>query len=295
MSNKESFLQFLQTEKRYSLHTIRSYQNDLNQFFSFLSQKDISSDPEQISSHQIRAWIVSLMDNGVTSVSVHRKISCLRGFFHYMRKEGIVTKDPLEKIILPKRKKTLPVFVGEEALDTLLDSNNFGDDFKGIRNRTIIEMLYFTGMRRSELTGLRMMDVNLADATVKVTGKRNKQRIIPMAKPFIVRLEEYIRSRDQIAVNGNESWFFITDKGNKLYDKFVYNIVKGYLSMVTTIEKKSPHILRHTFATHMLNRGADLNAIKEFLGHANLSATQVYTHNTFEKLKRIYKQAHPRA
>jgi len=255
----------------------------------------MSSDPEQISSHQIRAWIVSLMDNGVSSVSVHRKISCLRGFFHYMRKEGIITKDPLEKIVLPKRKKTIPVFVGEEALDTLLDSNNFGDDFKGIRNRTIIEMLYFTGMRRSELTGLRMMDVNLADATVKVTGKRNKQRIIPMTKPFIVRLEEYIRSRGQITVNGNESWFFITDKGNKLYDKFVYNIVKGYLSMVTTIEKKSPHILRHTFATHMLNRGADLNAIKEFLGHANLSATQIYTHNTFEKLKRIYKQAHPRA
>jgi len=156
-------------------------------------------------------------------------------------------------------------------------------------------MLYFTGMRRAELTGIRYVDVNLPEATVKVTGKRNKQRIIPLAKPFISRLKEYISARNKLFPETDSNWFFITDKGNKLYDKYVYNIVKSYLSMVTTIEKKIPHILRHTFATHMLNRGADLNAIKEFLGHANLSATQVYTHNTFEKLKRIYKQAHPRA
>ncbi|MBN2863744.1 MAG: tyrosine-type recombinase/integrase [Bacteroidales bacterium] len=295
MSNKESFLQYLQTEKRYSPHTIRSYRNDLDKFYSFLSQNDISSEPGDISSHQVRAWIVHLMDNDITSVSVHRKISCLRSYFRYLRKEGVISGDPLEKIVLPKRKKTLPVFVEEEALDSLLDNNNFGDDFNGLRNKTLIEMLYFTGMRRAELTGMRLMDVSLSDATVKVTGKRNKQRIIPLAKPFLSRLEDYIRSRNEIAGNGSEGWFFITEKGNKLYDKYVYNIVKAYLSMVTTIEKKSPHILRHTFATHMLNRGADLNAIKEFLGHANLSATQVYTHNTFEKLKKIYKQAHPRA
>jgi integrase/recombinase XerC len=295
MNHKESFLQFLQVEKRYSLHTIRSYQNDLDQFHSYLSENGIPDNPGEIASHQIRAWIVSLMESGISSVSVHRKISCLRGFFRYLRKEGIVKNDPLEKVVLPKRKKTLPVFVAEESLNTLLDNNNFGDDFSGLRNRTIIEMLYFTGMRRSELTGLQNKDVDLQGATLKVTGKRNKQRIIPLTKPFIIRLKEYIRSRNEVAETGNEGWFFITDKGNKLYDRFVYNVVKEYLSMVTTIEKKSPHILRHTFATHMLNRGADLNAIKEFLGHANLSATQVYTHNTFEKLKKIYKQAHPRA
>ena len=295
MNHKESFLQFLQVEKRYSLHTIRSYQNDLDQFHSYLSENGIPDNPGEITSHQIRAWIVSLMESGISSVSVHRKISCLRGFFRYLRKEGIVKNDPLEKVVLPKRKKTLPVFVAEESLNTLLDNNNFGDDFSGLRNRTIIEMLYFTGMRRSELTGLQNKDVDLQGATLKVTGKRNKQRIIPLTKPFIIRLKEYIRSRNEVAETGNEGWFFITDKGNKLYDRFVYNVVKEYLSMVTTIEKKSPHILRHTFATHMLNRGADLNAIKEFLGHANLSATQVYTHNTFEKLKKIYKQAHPRA
>jgi integrase/recombinase XerC len=235
------------------------------------------------------------MENNISSSSVHRKISCLRVFFRYLRKEGIVKNDPLEKVVLPKRRKRLPQFVSEESLDSLLDNNNFGDDFSGIRNRAIIEMLYLTGMRRSEMINLRNTDIDLHEAVIKVTGKRNKQRIIPLTKPFTKELENYIIIRDKIGTSGNGDWFFITEKGNKLYDKYVYNIVKGYLSMVTTIEKKSPHVLRHTFATHMLNRGADLNAIKELLGHANLSATQVYTHNTFEKLKKIYKQAHPRA
>lgn len=295
MEFKESFLTYLQFEKRYSPHTIRSYQNDLDQFFSYLSKDEIAMDPAVITSHQVRAWIVSLMDSGIASVSVHRKISCLRVFFRFLRKEGLIKSDPLEKVVLPRRKKTLPVFVGEDELATLLDKNDFGEDFHGIRNRTIIEMLYLTGMRRSELIGLKIHDVDLQEATVKVTGKRNKQRIIPLSKPFTLRLEEYLKLRNEDREANGMEWFFITGKGNKLYDKFVYNIVKGYLSMVTTIEKRSPHILRHTFATHMLNHGADLNAIKEFLGHANLSATQVYTHNTFEKLKKIYKQAHPRA
>jgi len=295
MDHKESFLQYLKIEKRYSLHTIRSYQNDLDQFFAWLSENVIPGDPAEISSHSIRAWIVSLMDKGITSVTVHRKISCLRVFFRYLRKEGIIKGDPLEKIVLPKRKKRLPVFVEEKALETLLDEFSFGDDLAGVRNRTIIEMLYFTGMRRAELIGLRDSDIDLEGATVKVTGKRNKQRIIPLAKPFLSRLEEYLKIRNETSVQVRGIWFFTTGKGNKLYDKYVYNVVRGYLSMVTTIDKKSPHILRHTFATHMLNRGADLNTIKEFLGHANLSATQIYTHNTFEKLKKIYKQAHPRA
>jgi integrase/recombinase XerC len=203
--------------------------------------------------------------------------------------------DPLEKVVLPKRKKSLPVFVEEGAISDLLDNYSFGDDFAGIRNRTIIEMLYFTGMRRAELIGLRIADVDLQEGALKVTGKRNKQRIIPIVNSFRKRLEEYISVRDTTVPTVNNDWFFITDKGNKLYDKYVYNTVNGYLAMVTTIEKKSPHILRHTFATHMLNHGADLNSIKELLGHANLSATQIYTHNTFEKLKKVYKQAHPRA
>jgi len=295
MSHKESFLQYLQIEKRYSLHTVRSYLNDLDQFCSFLSDQELTDDPIRATSQDIRAWIVSLLDNNYTTVSVHRKISCLRVFYRYLRKEGVLKSDPLEKVVLPRRKKTLPVFVEEAAMATLLDDFSFGSDFAGIRNRTIIEMLYLTGMRRSELIGLHSADVDLAEGSVKVTGKRNKQRIIPLVKSFVRRLYQYIELRNEKFADYDSEWFFITDKGNKLYDKYVYNIVNGYLAMVTTIEKKSPHILRHTFATHMLNRGADLNSIKELLGHANLSATQVYTHNTFEKLKKIYKQAHPRA
>jgi integrase/recombinase XerC len=295
MSHKESFLQYLQIEKRYSAHTVRSYLNDLDQFFLFLTSRGQPDDPASVTSHDIRAWVVSMMDSDYSAVSVHRKISCLRVFYRYLRKEGIMKGDPLEKVALPKRKKSLPVFVGEGALDDLLDRFSFGDSFAGIRNRTIIEMLYLTGMRRAELIGLRNNDVDLAECSLKVTGKRNKQRIIPLVKSFVVRLNEYISIRDAEIGSGNNGWFFVTDKGNKLYDKYVYNTVSRYLAMVTTIDKKSPHVLRHTFATHMLNRGADLNSIKELLGHANLSATQIYTHNTFEKLKNIYKQAHPRA
>jgi integrase/recombinase XerC len=295
MSHKESFLQYLQIEKRYSLHTVRSYLNDLDQFFQFLESLGLPEDPGAVTSYDIRAWIVSMLDNNYSTISVHRKISCLRVFFRYLRKEGIVKSDPLEKVVLPKRKKSLPVFIEEEAMGKLLDNDIFGDDFAGVRNRTIIELLYLTGMRRAELIGLRDNDVDLADGSLKVTGKRNKQRIIPLVGPFIRRLEEYISVRNEKIPETKNGWFFITDKGNKLYDKYVYNTVNSYLAMVTTIEKKSPHILRHTFATHMLNRGADLNSIKELLGHANLSATQIYTHNTFEKLKKVYKQAHPRA
>jgi integrase/recombinase XerC len=295
MSYKESFLQYLQIEKRYSSHTVRSYLNDLDQFFLFLTSRGQPDDPVSVTSHDIRAWVVSLMDNDYSAVSVHRKISCLRVFYRYLRKEGIMKGDPLEKVALPKRKKSLPVFVEEGALDDLLDRFSFGESFAGIRNRTIIEMLYLTGMRRAELIGLRNNDVDLAEGSLKVTGKRNKQRIIPVVKSFVVRLKEYISIREAEVGAGSDGWFFVTDRGNKLYDKYVYNTVNRYLAMVTTIEKKSPHVLRHTFATHMLNRGADLNSIKELLGHANLSATQIYTHNTFEKLKNIYKQAHPRA
>jgi integrase/recombinase XerC len=295
MNHKESFLQYLQTEKRYSVHTVRSYCNDLDQFFSFLLTIGPTVDVVNITSHDIRAWIVYMLDNDFSPVSVHRKISCLRVFYKYLRKEGIAKSDPLEKVVLPKRKKRLPVFVEEKAIDNLLDNCSFGDGYKAILDRTIIEMLCMTGMRRAELIGIRNTDIDFSEGLVKVTGKRNKQRIIPLVKPFAKRLEEYVNTRNMYVKNNSAGLFFITGKGNKLYDKYVYNVVNEYLSMVTTIEKKSPHVLRHTFATHMLNRGADMNSIKELLGHANLSATQIYTHNSFEKLKKTYKQAHPRA
>ena len=295
MNYKESFLLYLDVEKRYSQHTVRSYKNDLDQFYSFILSNNSCTNPVDISSQDIRAWVISMLDDGISAVSVHRKISCLRVFYRYLRKEGFMINDPLEKVVLPKRKKRLPSFVSEDSISDLLDSHDFGEDFAGIRNRTIIEMLYNTGMRRSELIGLKNSDVDLSEETVRVLGKRNKERIIPLIKPFISRLKEYIKVRDGSESGEKSVWFFITEKRNKLYDKSVYTIVKKYLTMVTTIEKRSPHVLRHTFATHMLNKGADLNSIKELLGHANLSATQVYTHNTFETLKKVYKQAHPRA
>jgi integrase/recombinase XerC len=295
MDHKESFLQYLLVEKRYSSHTILSYRNDLEQFSAFLVVIGHSGSFGDINSMEVRGWIVSMMENGLSAVTVHRKISCLRIFFKYLRKEGIVHNNPMDRVVLPKRAKKLPVFVAEESLDNLLDKFDFGDDFRGVRNRTIIEMLYLTGMRRAELIGLRNRDIDLGSSVLKVTGKRNKQRIIPVLESFKSRLSEYTLLRDKKFASENDDWFFLTDSGKKLYDKLVYNTVKGYLTMVTTIEKKSPHVLRHTFATHMLNHGADLNSIKELLGHANLSATQIYTHNTFEKLKEVYKQAHPRA
>ena len=294
MDHKESFLRFLRIEKRYSPHTVRSYINDLEQFILHLRLNNKPGAENEISSHDVRSWIVALMEEGYSPSSIHRKISSLRAYYRFLRKEGHVRGDPLEKVVLPKTAKKLPVFVEEKTLDRLLDDCEFEEGFRGIRDRAIIEMLYFTGMRRAELTGLRNSDVDLESATVRVTGKRNKQRIVPLFNHFDLKLKNYARERDaEFGIPAE--WFFVDDRGNKLYDKYVYNTVRRYLSMVTTIEKKSPHVLRHTFATHMLNRGADLNSIKEFLGHANLSATQIYTHNTFEKLSKIYKQAHPRA
>lgn len=293
MERKESFLQYIRTEKRYSRHTVRSYQNDLDQFFVWLGEYDPEVRPESVSSGDVRAWMVSLIEGGAAIATVHRKMSALRAFYRYLRKHGPGNADPMSGVRLPRKPKQLPVFVAEDALAKLLDEYDFGDNFSGIRDRTIVEILYLTGMRRSELISLSDEDIDLSSGQVRVTGKRSKQRIIPLTNTFIKSLEVYLESRKKDVPEAR--WFFVTEKGNKMYDKSVYNIVKRYLSMVTTVEKKSPHVLRHTFATHMLNHGADLNSIKELLGHASLSATQVYTHNTFEQLKKVYKQAHPRA
>ena len=295
MNYKESFLDYLRFEKRYSQHTVRSYQNDLDQFLDFIASHTGSQDLSSLASADIRSWMVSLIEGGYSTVSVHRKISALRSFYRFLRREGYVSHDPVEKVVLPKRRKRLPQFVEEGSMDRLLDRYEFGSDFSGMRDRTIIEMLYLTGIRRSELIGLRDQDIDLSGQVIRVTGKRNKERLIPLVGSFCHNLQAYIELRNDLGLENPGRWFFITSKGNKLYDKLVYNIVNRYLELVTTVEKKSPHILRHTFATHMLNHGADLNSIKEILGHANLSATQVYTHNTFEKLKEVYKQAHPRA
>ncbi|MGC9373726.1 MAG: tyrosine-type recombinase/integrase [Bacteroidales bacterium] len=292
---KNLFLKYLHTEKRFSKHTIRSYENDIRQFSLFITNSGYNTEIQNANEKIIRSWIVSMMEKGFSSLTINRKISTLKTFYKFLIREGYTTINPMDKVTSPKPSKKIPAFVDEQHISNLLDDFSFGDDFPGIRNKTIIEMFYNTGMRLSELIELKTVDVNLLAGTLKVLGKRNKERIIPIHQSFVNTLKQYLKAKDAQYPSLQHNYFFVTDKGNKLYEKFVYRIVNKYLKFVSTIEKKSPHILRHTFATHLLNRGADLNAIKELLGHANLSATQVYTHNTFEKLKSIYKQAHPRA
>lgn len=295
MSYKESFLNWLRFEKRYSLHTIRSYQNDLNQFLSFLSTRKQDADGTSADFKDIRSWIISLMDHNITPRSVNRKITALRSYYKYLMREQVIQCNPMDKVFPPKSGKRLPGFVEQEKMDILLDHVDFGQDFKGVRNRLLIDVLYITGMRLSELINLTHQSVRLDDQSIKVLGKRKKERIIPFNTAYVKIFRDYIDLKRKTFPDPDHDFFFVTDKGQPLYEKFVYRIVNKYLRFVTTMEKRSPHIIRHTFATHMLNRGADLNAIKEILGHANLSATQIYTHTTFEKLKTIYKQAHPRA
>lgn len=291
----DTFLNFLQYEKRFPLSTIRSYKTDIHQFSEFCQNQLDLSEFDQVSHKNIRDWIVKLMESGISSRSVNRKISSLKSFYKFLLREGLLNKNPMDRVVAPKSKKSLPGFVEKEAMDILLDQFNFGSDYTGVRNQMILEMLYLTGMRRAELVNLECKDVSTSDMWIKVLGKRNKERIIPISRIFAGRIQQYLQLRQETFPGTSENNLFLTIKSKAIYPELVYRIVHKYLRLVTTIEKKSPHTLRHTFATHMLNSGADINAIKELLGHANLAATQVYTHNTFEKLKKIYKQAHPRA
>ena len=293
--HKESFLNYLKFEKRYSIHTIRSYENDLNDYYSFIKQLDQNIEITKSDHKLVRKWIINLIENNKSPRSVNRKLSSLKSFFKYLMRNNIIDHNPVSKVQPPKNQKKLPSFVEQAQMDNLLDNIDFGDDLISVRDRFIIELFYFTGIRLSELINIKIDDFNLHSNSIKVLGKRNKERIIPTCKEIENSYKNYISIRKTIENSEKSNFLFITEKGDKLYEKLVYRIVNKYLTYVTTIEKKSPHVLRHTFATHMLNNGADLNAVKELLGHANLSATQIYTHNTFEKLKKIYNQAHPRS
>lgn len=290
---RESFLNYLKYEKRYSQHTVTAYKKDLEQFFSFGQELVDDFCVKYVDGDIVRRWVVSLMDEGFTPQSVNRKISTLKSYFKFLLREGDIESNPMDKVISPKIRKKLPRFVKVEELNRLLDGRFFTGDFPGIRDKAVITLFYGTGMRLSELKELKISDFDLKACIVKVSGKRKKERLIPFPFEIVKVLNDYLRVRDEI-FGAATSWLFLTDKGDKIYDKLIYRIVNKYLAMVTTIDKKSPHVLRHSYATHLLNNGAELNAIKELLGHSNLSATQVYTHNTFEKLKDVYKQAHPR-
>ena len=293
MQNISVFCDYITHQKRYSTHTVTAYKKDLEQFQLFLNQQYEISIAKEVSSIIIRSWIVELIEKEISPRSINRKISTLKSFFKYLLKNGLTDTNPLLKVITPKTPKRLPVFIGENEMKNLFQEVEYSNDFEGIRDQLILELFYSSGIRLSELVNLQINSINLSTKTIKVLGKRNKERIIPINENLIELIINYLKQRDKKETKN--SYFFTTKKGEKTYSKLIYRIVNKYLNMITTASKKSPHILRHTFATHMLNNGADLNAIKEILGHANLSATQVYTHNTIEKLKNIHKLAHPRA
>ena len=292
----EKFIQYIQFEKRFSPNTITAYRKDLSQFSYYLKTEYNLAEIEKSDFQMIRSWIVYMVGDSASTTTINRKLSALKSFFRYLLKEAVITESPMVKIITPKSNKRLPEFVGKENMESLFQNIEFNEEFDGIRDKLIIEMLYFTGMRLSELINLKDSDIDIQSQQIKVLGKRNKERIIPFSIVLQNSIESYlkVRKKDIIQLEQN-SYFFVTQKGKKIYEKLVYRTVNSYLGKVSTLRKKSPHVLRHTFATHMLNNGADLNAIKEILGHASLAATQVYTHNTIDQLKSIYKQAHPRA
>ena len=290
----DSFLDYLLYERNYSEGTVRYYRTDILELQKFGEKLLGDLAPSDVGVDLIREWIVSLMDKGYTSTSVNRKLSSLRSFYKYLLRQGEVVKDPLCKITGPKNKKPLPVFLKESEMNKLLDETDFGEGFKGYRDRLIIEVFYATGIRLSELIGLDDKDVDFSASLLKVTGKRNKQRLIPFGDELQELMLEYINVRNETIPERSEA-FFIRENGERLYKNLVYNLVKRNLSKVATLKKKSPHVLRHTFATTMLNNEAELGAVKELLGHESMTTTEIYTHVTFEELKKVYKQAHPRA
>jgi integrase/recombinase XerC len=286
------FLEFLQFEKRSSAHTIKSYQTDLDQFQKYLLFQYDCAEPETAKAPMLRSWVVSMMEEGLNPSSINRKIAALRTFYSYLRKKKHIDADPTKILSALKTRKKLPAFVEEKSMEMLFEEGVFSDDFEGLRDRVIMELLYGSGIRLSELVELELKDLNLPARTIRVFGKRSKERIVPVSTSLVQLLQKYIELR---APEENTDILLLTDSNKAVYPVFVQRKVKQYLSAVTTLSQKSPHVLRHTYATHLLNRGADLNAIKELLGHANLAATQIYTHNSIEKLKKSHQQAHPKA
>ena len=292
---KEKWIQHLRNEKNYSSHTEISYLTDLTQFQQFIEEECGEFDPEQIDSDLVRLWIAHLVEEGIKPRSANRKLSAVKTFFNYLNKIGAVSGNPAEKIRGPKTPKKLPAFVHHEEMIRVIDDERaYPDNFEGQRDRFIIELFYVTGIRKSELVGIKNSDVDNYTKTLRVTGKRNKQRIIPLSDDTVEKLKKYIQLRDR-EIENKSSYLFVKKDGNPMYPKMIYNIVRKHLDSIPTLSKRSPHVLRHSFATEMLNNGAEINAVKELLGHSSLASTEVYTHVTFEELKKVYHNAHPRA
>ncbi len=291
----QNFLDYLKFQKRYSQHTITSYQTDLLAFFEFIQLQFDGVAIKDMKASFIRTWLASLKEDGISSKSISRKISSLKSFFKFQLKQGHIEASPMTTIVSPKHSSRLPQYVTESSINTLFDHVEFPANWEGKTERLLMQVFYQTGMRQAELITLKETQLDPGNTAIKVLGKGNKERVIPAEKNLMNALVEYRHAKRSQWEQFDSSVLFVNAKGKKLYPKYVYNVVKKYLSLVTTIEKKSPHVLRHSFATHLMNNGADLNAVKELLGHSSLAATQIYTHNTIEKLKDIHKKAHPKA
>jgi integrase/recombinase XerC len=295
MDAVDLFLRFLHTEKRYSPYTLQSYKTDLLQFTRFAGESGSGDSIVKCTTRQIRSWVITMLDEGMAARSVNRKTTTLRRFYRFCQQEGLIEKNPADFLPSVKAPKPLPVFMEESQMDSVLERSGAPEEFAQIRDLLILELLYGTGMRLGELTGLKEKDIDTSRNQIKVFGKRQKERIIPVT-PELIDLVGYYKSvRNRTFGNTSDETLLLTDKGQPVYAKLVYRVVNEALGTVTSAGRRSPHVLRHTYATHLLNRGAELNAIKELLGHASLSATQVYTHTGFEKLKQVYQKAHPRA
>lgn len=291
----KSFLKYIEFEKRYSIHTVISYKNDLDQFNVFLTTLDKQLKLELVTYSHIRSWIISLVEDKIAPTSVNRKMASLRSYYKFLLRSDIIKKDPSTRLKALRTPKRLPQFAQESEMNYLFESVDFGDNFAGLRDQLLVELLYATGMRRAELISLKITSINVEKRLIKVLGKRNKERIIPLNKEVARLIQKYLQAREVEFMDDANDFLLLTDKGQALYETFVYRKVKKYLGVTTSLEKKSPHVLRHTFATHLLNNGADLNAVKELLGHSSLAATQVYTHNSLDKLKKVFEKAHPKA
>ena len=295
MEQLKEFINYIQIEKRYSDHTVRAYADDLTQFSHYLQNDPQKKNLPDAQQSDVRHWMIEMVNAGNSPRTLRRKIASLKAFYNYALRAGSLKLNPADGVILPKLKKNLPDFIKESSIEQLFDHNLFPFGFAGVRDKLVLELFYATGMRLSEMVHLTRKDVDFYKGEIRILGKRNKERLVPLTTTAANLLKEYLKIADDEFGTHDTDALILNDKGQSCYPKMIQRIVGRYLGKSTTLEKKSPHILRHTFATHMLNNGADLNAVKELLGHANLAATEIYTHNTYEKLKSIYKQAHPRA
>lgn len=295
MSNLNSFQDYLQLEKKYSLHTVNAYVNDLTFFQEFLKTNFDTDSLEEVNYSMIRSWIVAMVDDGISNSSVNRKVSSLKSFYKFLLKTKQIDSSPLLKHKSLKTPKKLQIPFSEKELDAVLNLLKYPDGFEGVRDKLIIDLFYTTGIRRTELINLKIQNVSISSGTLKVLGKRNKERILPILPIISKQINSYLSERSQLEVIKDGDYFFLMLKGVKMNDSFVYRLINYYFSNVSEKVKKSPHILRHTFATHMLNNGADLNSVKELLGHSSLASTQIYTHSSLSELKKVYGDAHPRS